>query len=223
MPAGPPPAAPDEPATLPGQGPTRRALLLALRRGGEVELAQLARDLGLSKAAVHKHVRALEDEGLVERAQRTHGRGRPRLVLRLAPDAQTMFPRAYAGVTCAALAYLEERLGREGVEGALRKRQAEVRAAYKGQVQGDLGERVRALARLRDREGYVAEAHKSGKGYELVEANCPILAIAERYSEACAVETQLFEHVLGAKVEATHRVVAGAPVCRFHITPRRGS
>ena len=59
-----------------------------------------------------------------------------------------------------------------------------------------------------------------GPGYELLEFNCPILAVAEEFGEACTVERELFERVLNADVETTHRVVAGNQVCRFLIRPR---
>ena len=55
---------------------------------------------------------------------------------------------------------------------------------------------------------------------ELLEFNCPIIAVAEKYGEACSVERELFRKLLRANVDVTHRVVAGAPVCRFMIRRR---
>jgi predicted ArsR family transcriptional regulator len=82
---------------------------------------------------------------------------------------------------------------------------------------------VKELATLRDQEGYMAEARSGKKGaYEIVEYNCPILEIADRYWEACAVENEMFRKVLRADVETTHRVVAGGHACRFLITPKEG-
>ena len=93
---------------------------------------------------------------------------------------------------------------------------------YERQIRsGDLGGRVRELAVLRDKEGYMAEVRQSAKGrYELFEFNCPILAVADKYWEACKVENELFRRVLKADVDTTHRVVAGDHVCRFLIKPR---
>src|SRR2546425_1216986 len=85
-----------------------------------------------------------------------------------------------------------------------------------------LAERVHQLTGLRDREGYMAEDHQAGPAkFEILEHNCPILAVAESYWEACTVENELFRKVLDANVETTHRVVAGENVCRFLVTPRR--
>jgi len=85
-----------------------------------------------------------------------------------------------------------------------------------------LAGRVEQLTVLRDQEGYMAEEKKAGPSkYEILEHNCPIVAIAENYWEACTVENEMFRKVLDANVETTHRVVAGANVCRFLITPKR--
>ncbi len=207
---------------LPEFASTKREVLLLLKREGQLDLETLAKRLGVTKMAVHKHAKDLEERGLIERVPVRRPKGRPRLALRLAPKASNLFPKAYAGLTCGALAFIEDKLGRGAVEEALRRRQGQVLAGYKDRVEGaTLGERVHALASLRDQDGYMAEAHEGGKGrFEILEYNCPVLAVAEQYWEACEVERELFRKVLHAKVETTHRVVAGANVCRFLVTPR---
>jgi len=204
-------------------GSTKREILLILKREGQSDLQTLAERLHISKMAVHKHVQELEERGMVQRTPLRGTKGRPRLMLQLAPGSQSLFPRAYAGVTCAALAYIEEKLGRKGVEEALRRRQTETVKTYRDQVNAEtLPGRVHQLAELRDREGYMAEDHQAGPSkFEILEHNCPIIAIAENYWEACTVEREMFQKVLGANVETTHRVVAGANVCRFLISPKR--
>src|SRR6266705_999507 len=199
---------PDPPANNPVFGATKREILLILKREGQTDLQTLADRLNISKMGVHKHVQELEERGLIERILVRGGTGRPRLALRLAPSATSLFPRAYAGVTCAALAYIEEKLGRKGVEEALRRRQTETLTGYRDQVKAEtLAERVHHLA--------------GPAKFEILEHNCPILAVAENYWEACTIENELFRKVLDANVETTHRVVAGGNVCRFLVTPKR--
>ena|SRR5436309_1433612 len=213
---------PDASPPLKGFASTKREVLLALKREGELDLETLARQLHLSKMAVYRHVKDLEQAGLVERTAKRTGVGRPRLALRLAPGASAVFPKAYASVTCAVLEFIEKKLGRDAVEAALRSRTATVLPEYERQIRSpDLGGRVRELAMLRDREGYMSEHKESAKGrFELLEFNCPILAVADKYWEACKVENELFRRVLKADVDTTHRVVAGDHVCRFLIKPR---
>ncbi len=172
--------------------------------------------------AVYKHLKELEDRGLVERHFKRDGVGRPKLVLKLAPSASSVFPQAYADITCAALHFIEEKLGREAVETALKRRQSKVLEEYRKRLQGEtFEEKVRALARIRDSDGYMAEVRKTRSGnYELLEHNCPILAVAKTYGEACAVERELFQRLLNANIETTHRAAAGDHVCRFLIRPK---
>ena len=79
--------------------------------------------------------------------------------------------------------------------------------------------KVKELARIRDEEGYIAESKKDRKrnSHTLLEYNCPIIMIAEKHWEACSIETELFEHVLDAKVEVTHRAAKGDSICKFLI------
>ena len=215
----------DTTAILPSFASTKREILLTLKREGEVDLETLARGMRLSKMAVYRHVRDLEEASLIERSSKRSGVGRPRLTLKLAPGASSVFPKAYASITCAVFEFIEKRMGREAVEDALRSRQAAVLPEYERKVQGeDLAARVHQLAVVRDQEGYMAEVRGGAKGrYELFEYNCPIVAVAEKYGEACEVENDLFRRVLKADVETTHRVVAGDHVCRFLIRPKRGA
>lgn len=204
-------------------GSTKREILQILKRDGQSDLQTLAEHLHISKMAVHKHIQELEKHGLIERVSVRGTTGRPRLALRLTPTATSLFPRAYAGITCAALAYIEEKLGRKAVEDALRRRQTDAITSYRDRVNSEtLPGRVHQLTELRDREGYMAEDHKLGVAkFEILEHNCPILAVAEIYWEACTVENELFRKLLDANVETTHRVVAGENVCRFLVTPKQ--
>ncbi|MDN5865990.1 MAG: hypothetical protein L0H55_01155 [Candidatus Nitrosocosmicus sp.] len=85
-------------------------------------------------------------------------------------------------------------------------------------------EKVKELARIRDEEGYIAESKKERKNNSriLLEYNCPIIMITEKHWEACTIETELFEHVLDADVEVTHRAAKGDSICKFLIKEKNG-
>ena len=205
-----------------GFSASKKHLLEILKREGERSLTELSGDLGISKMAVLKHLAVLEDKGLVERSFRAQGRGRPRAHFRLTPRATRLFPEAYTHLTLCALRFIEERRGREAVVRLLRQRAQEVYQANAGRFESDdFADRVRALIALREEDGYMAERGRIGKNSaEVLEHNCPIMAVAEKYGEACEVEVDLFEKLLHADVEASHRVVAGDPVCRFLVQRR---
>lgn len=61
--------------------PTRRAILARLAEG-EATVQDLARPFAISQPAISRHLKVLEDAGLIE--TRIHGTARPR---RLKPDA----------------------------------------------------------------------------------------------------------------------------------------
>lgn len=197
----------------------KQALLVFLKKHEGPSLTEVARELGISKVAALRHLAALEREELVERFQLVHGVGRPSVHFRLRPESRGLFPEAYTDVSLAALAYLEEKLGRAAVAEVLERRSREVRARHAARFRDkSLPDRVRELERVREEGGYMPEASRVGKRhFQLCEYNCPILAIAGRFGEACESERRLFEGWLGAGVKVTHRVVAGAPVCRFLI------
>ena len=206
----------------PGEASTPRlAVLRALKRTPGATLTQVAQDVGTSRPAAWKHLVTLEGQGLVHREYERGRRGRPRARFRLAPSARRLFPEAYVQLSLHAMGYVERTQGRDGVTRMFQDRAEELRRKHRPRLQGKpLSERVGELARIRDEEGYMACSRRTaGRAIELLEHNCPILAIAERYGEACEVERRLFASLLDANVTVRHRVVSGDPVCRFLVRP----
>ena len=115
----------------------------------------------------------------------------------------------------------------EAVENALHERQGELFDQYYKRLKDlDFDKQVKELARIRDEEGYIAESKKESKSdgggkYVLLEYNCPIIHIAEKHWEACTTETELFEKLLGASIETTHRAAKGDLICKFVIKERK--
>ncbi len=205
-----------------GFSSTKKQILATLKQRGSVSLADLSEGLGITKMAALKHLAILEEKGLVERSFQAEGRGRPRAYFRLSRSATRLFPEAYAHMTLCALGYIEEKLGREAVVRLLRLRAQEVYEANEARFRNkDFRRRVEELVRVREEGGYMAERGRTGRqAIEVLEHNCPILAVAERYQEACAVEKDLFQKLVQADVNVSHRVVAGDPVCRFLLRKR---
>ena len=204
---------------------TKKQILLTLKRQGSVSLGDLAGDLGISKMATLKHLTVLESKHLVERSFRAGGRGRPRAFFALSEGSAGLFPGAYTHMTLCALRFIEEKLGRDAIVRLLKQRAQEVLDANRNRVRdGTLKEKVSDLVTIRDEGGYMAELGHAGRNsVEMLEHNCPIMAVAETYPEACRVEREMFQKLLHADVETSHRVVAGDPVCRFLIRGRPGA
>ena len=199
---------------------SKREILKILKRNGELSLKEISEKLNMTKMGVLKHINELEENGFIERIiEEARSRGRPSHHFKLSSESVDIFPRAYSNLTCFALEYIEENMGIEGVESALRKRGEQVSSEYEQKLKGkNLAEKVEILTNLRDKEGYMATMSKTEKGdLELLEYNCPIFDVAQKYWSACVVEKELFENLLETDIETTHRVVNNDKVCRFLI------
>ena len=206
-----------------GFSSAKRELLLLLKQRPNLSLSDIAAARHISKVAVLHHLATLEDQGLVERSYERNSVGRPSVHFRLSQKSADIFPQAYTQMSITALEFIERRLGRSAVVGMLQERSHDLAEQNRERLAApELRQRVEELARLRSEGGYMAEVGgKKGAVVEMREHNCPILAIAGRFPEACEVERRMFESMLKAQVSTSHRVVAGDPVCRFLIRPRR--
>ncbi len=75
------------------------------------------------------------------------------------------------------------------------------------------------LTRILDEDGYLASWEQVEPGvYRIVEHNCAIWAVAERYGQACTSELEFIRTVLeGADVERVQHMVAGARRCAYEV------
>jgi predicted ArsR family transcriptional regulator len=205
----------------------KKKLLYYLKIMQQAGLEDLANVMKVSRMAVHKHLALLQKRGLVEGVE-TRGRiGRPRMMYQLTSQSKTVFPKSYSAIATHALDFIERNMGKNAVEKVLRERQSELFDEYYKRLKDlDFDKQVKELARIRDEEGYIAESKKeskrSGGGkHVLLEYNCPIIHIAEKHWEACSTETELFENLLGANIETTHRAAKGDSICKFVIKEKR--
>jgi predicted ArsR family transcriptional regulator len=203
----------------------KKKLLYYLKVMQQAGLEELANVMKVSRMAVHKHLALLQDRGLVECMETRGGVGRPRMVYQLTSQSKTVFPKSYSAIATHALDFIERNMGKNAVEKVLHERQSELFDQYYKRLKDlDFDKQVKELTRIRDEEGYVAESKKESKNggkYVLLEYNCPIIHIAEKHWEACSTETELFEKLLGADIETTHRAAKGDLICKFVIKERK--
>lgn len=202
------------------QSDPKRKILYYLKVMNRAGLNDLSKAMKISRMAVHKHLSDLQDRGLVESIEIRKGVGRPTMQYSLSSTGKTAFPKSYGEIAIHALDYLEKKMGKNAVESVLRERQKELIEKYSIRMKDmEFDDKVKELARIRDEEGYIAESKKDRKRnfHTLLEYNCPIIMIAEKHWEACSIETELFENILDAKVEVTHRAAKGDSICKFLI------
>ena len=203
----------------------KKKLLYYLKVMQHARLEELAKAMKISRMAVHKHLALLQERGLVMTVETTGNVGRPRMMYQLTSQSKTIFPKSYSAIATHALDFIERNMGKAAVGKVLRERQSELFDQYYKRLRNlEFDKKVKELANIRDEEGYMAESRREPKSYGnhvLLEYNCPILNIAEKHWEACSTEKELFENLLGADIETTHRAAKGDLVCKFVIKERK--
>ncbi len=204
---------------------TRSRLLLLLRKHPGVTVTDLAAELGLTGMGVRRHLESLELDGLVERsACCDHRVGRPPNGWRLSSKGLELLPRAYDTFVLQLLEDIDDQSGDEGLAAILRRRTEKSAVQYRAELAGadTLEDQVAGLAQVRDRAGYVAEWYRDGEVLVLIENNCAVHRVAERFPAVCAMELALFREVLGPDVEVTRvaHTMAGDATCTYCVRPR---
>jgi predicted ArsR family transcriptional regulator len=198
---------------------SRDRILHLLKTKGPQTAAALARRLGMTGVGARQHLAPLEAEGLVAYDERKDGVGRPAREWRLLPKAEARFPDSHGELAVAMLGSMREAFGDAGLARLVALRTKAQLRAYRERIppRAPLHRKVAALAATRREEGYMAEWSRDGKGFLLVENHCPICAAAQFCQGLCSGELELFRAVLGARVERTEHLLAGARRCVYRI------
>jgi predicted ArsR family transcriptional regulator len=201
--------------------PARKLLLDQLKLLGPVSAAGLAQRLDITKMAVLQGLHALEEQGIVQRESMVGGRGRPTLVWHLTPAAQKYFPDAHAELAVSLISCIKETAGLAGLDALLKARSRYQIKKYRKEMAdaSSLGEKLRILAIIRSREGYMAEVKNKGQTYLFVEKHCPICIAATGCTGLCGEEMNVFRKVLGKKVkiERIEHLLQGSHRCAYKI------
>ena len=202
----------------------RRAILVRLRQDGPTSPDALAVRLGASRTGVLQQLRALESANLVTHETVRHGVGRPRHVYDVTQDAQDLFPSNYDGLAAGLLAAIGAVGGDELIEEVFAARRRQIGERVRRELDDRVGpraplaERVRELAVMQDRQGYLAEAILEPDGtIRMREHNCAIYHVANRSPAACRAELELFRDILGADVVRESHIASGDRCCTYRV------
>ena len=211
-------------ATTP-DGRTRDRVARLLLERGTATAAQLGEELGLSPAAIRKHLDAMLADRLVEtrevRSTRPRGRGRPAKAFALTAAArEDLNPHFYDGIATAALRWIAEHGGPGAVAefataqvGTLEER---CRAAL-NEAGDDPIARAEALAEALTAEGYAANATTIASGGQLCQHHCPVAHVAAEFPQLCDAETAVISRLIGTHVQRLATIAHGDGVCTTHI------
>ncbi|WP_031002802.1 helix-turn-helix transcriptional regulator [Streptomyces sp. NRRL F-5727] len=202
---------------------TRNRVARSILDHGPSTVADLAERLGLTQAAVRRHLDALVAEQVVEaREKRVYGtrtRGRPAKVFALTDCGRDAFDQSYDSLAVEALRWIERNAGGEAAVAAFARDRIEAQAeSYREAVESVEPERrAEALAKALTADGYAATARNAPVGEQLCQHHCPVAHVAEQYPQLCEAETEIFSRLLGTHVQRLATIAHGDGVCTTFI------
>ena len=204
-------------------------VLFYIKTKGPQTAAQLAERLDVTPMAVRQHLYQMRNEGLAKVKEKKQKVGRPAQFWYLTDKAALRFPDNHSELALAMLDAVRDAYGEEGVERIIESRTEKMKKSYASKIPGSeksLKQRVKALAKLRDDEGYMTDIVdvKDG-GVLFVENNCPICAAAKSCTGICSGELELFREVLGddVEVERSEHLLSDGLRCAYQITQKSES
>jgi predicted ArsR family transcriptional regulator len=202
---------------------TRHRVASSMLEHGPSTAAELAERLGLTPAAIRRHLDVLLAAGQVEaREQRIYGargRGRPAKDFVLTDAGRSMFYTAYDDIAIEALDFLSATAGTDAVTRFAEARMAQDEKRYRNRMAGAApgATPAQALAAALSEDGYVAATLPLPLGEQLCQHHCPVAHVAERFPQICEVETAAFSRLLGVHVQRLATIAHGDGVCTTHV------
>lgn len=206
---------------------TRARVARLILEHGPVTAAALGERLGLTPAAVRRHLDALLADEMIEprtvRPRGQRGRGRPAKLFAITDAGRSAFEHAYDDLAGSALRFMAENMGeqavaefaRSQVSGLLQRLEPVMRTVPEDQ-------RAKVLAEALSAEGYAASASKAQSGGDqLCQHHCPVAHAAAEFPQLCEAETEAFAQLLGTPVQRLATIAHGDGVCTTHVSPVR--
>ena len=190
-----------------------RGRILALLRGENRTVNELAAALDLTDNAVRAHLLSLERDGLVQQHGIRPGKRKPHAAYGLSTGAEHIFPKAYGPLLAHFVTVISNRLNRRALRATMREVGRAVAADHLERWKGrGRGERIKAALDLLDDLGGSAKFEESeGKQFIHGRNGCPLAAVTASHPEACLIVESLLSKVIG---------VPAKKCCEYGETPR---
>jgi predicted ArsR family transcriptional regulator len=223
-------AVPRSPAAADDRRTRVRVTGLLLEHGPQTA-SELAGRLGISPAAVRRHLDALAAQGRVEERRggpggglAHRGRGRPARRFHLTEAGRSTFPHAYDDLALTALRQVAALGGADAVRAVaeqqlsgLEQRCSDAVAETTAGRGGAPVDRAQALAAALTAEGYAATASAISSGGQLCQHHCPVAHVAAEFPQLCEAETAVIGRLVGTHVQRLATIAHGDGICTTHI------
>jgi len=207
-----------------GDASTRERVFEAIVASGPLTAPAIARRLGLTDAAIRRHVDALVAEGLVAGRDAVprgpRGRGRPPQEYLVTQAGRARFRQDYDRLALQAFDELVRAVGPMAIDRVAAAHFSPIAEEYRRRASTDAPDPVAAAAALADvldKAGYVASLSALGRAEQLCQHHCPVADIARAYPQLCEIETELIASLLGSHVQRLATIAHGDGVCTTSI------
>lgn len=208
-----------------GEVGTRERVLRTISERGPVTAAELAESLGLTPAAVRRHLDCLAHDKLVREREQAgtaeRKRGRPARAFVVSPMGHAKLRGDYEPLAGSVLRFLRDNSGEEAVTEFARQRAQTIaeQAAPVVEASGtDIDSRTQALAAALTEQGFAATTRPVGNdtllaGVQLCQGHCPVQHVAAEFPQFCEEEAKAFSRTLGVHVQRLSSLAQGDHVC----------
>jgi predicted ArsR family transcriptional regulator len=202
------------------QESTRGRIVWLLRRTNRT-VSELAAALGLTDNAIRAHLTVLERDGLVRRSGTRREGFKPHTTYALTPEAEELFPKAYAQLLHVFLDVLAERLPAESLNELTRTVGHRMAQKYRAPGRrGGVRERVQQALRVLGELGGLAELEQQDGRLFIRCFGCPLAVAVAGHPEVCRLVETLLSDVSGISFrERCQR--EQAPRCFFEVGAAR--
>src|SRR5215471_4739643 len=195
-----------------------RGKILALLRGEDRTVNELAEALELTDNAVRSHLTSLERDGLIQQLGTRPGLRKPHTLYGITGEAEYLFPTAYGPLLRHVLGVIGRRLPSNELRASLREVGRTAAMGYLDQVKGKTrNQRIEiALGALKALGGDATVQESDGRQF-IYGNGCPLSAATADHPEACLIVEALLSEIIGIPVkERCHH--GEAPRCCFEIS-----
>jgi predicted ArsR family transcriptional regulator len=192
-----------------------RGRILALLRGDDRTINDLAAVLKLTNNAVRAHLVSLERDGLVQLRGTRPGTRKPHGTYGLSAEAEHIFPKEYGPLLNHFVTAVSSRVSPGALRATMREVGRAVALDHLNQVKGrGREERIDiALRLLNDLGGAATRGERDGK--QVILGNgCPLAAVTASHPEACLILETLLSKIVGEPAKKCCEY-NGAPRCCF--------
>lgn len=208
-----------------GEVGTRERVLRTISERGPITAAELAESLGLTPAAVRRHLDGLAHDDFVEEHEPTGAaerkRGRPARAYVVSVVGHARLRGDYDSLAGSVLQFLRETSGDAAVTEFARQRAEAMAQQATPVVESagtDIDKRTEALATALTEQGFAASTRPVGNetplaGVQLCQGHCPVQHVATEFPQFCEEEAKAFSRTLGVHVQRLASLAHGDHVC----------